>query len=624
MQKSLDILERNVQWIALGLGGIFLLWAVYSYVVTPPAVVTIGGTTLSPGEVAPRTAEVPAKTVQVAMNDGATVHIQQLNVAQAFDEAMSGRHMALAALPAWAVGQSSKTDVGPHVGGQTSTQTRIAALPVLPPAQLVSAQSGLSVVQLPDANEANGAPNPRSRVAPAVQAAANLEDMDWVGLFFKVPAAAMKSAFEAPLKGQQIDPALYNTTVLQVEVQRQEAQGTDSATGQPIWPADDKYDVVTPVLKVFRSQVKPMPSDAATKGQEYEYWNWAENNPQLVYTPEFFQVTGGTPPPDLAAIYTGNGPNGANAGGDTTAPATGTDATTPGADQGTTPQPAAPQSQPAAPAAAHQPAAAAQGARPAANPNYFYAPLPGEDPREYGRRSYGRDFRRPDLSRRGYERGATGGRPAFPAQGFNPGMAAGQGKIDPLNMDDDLKLWVFDDTAKPGQTYRYRIVYKLRNPLFGTANLADPKLEGTFDLKSPPSPWSGPVLVPATTKFWLATLGRNNARLDLYAFNKGEWKVSHPSLTPGDLVPGTDWTVVDVRGNDTRDRDHYVLLTNDAGQMSKRDLNADRSDPAHQDMVTQTAPPPADGTTGVGTAPPISGRRPGGFRGGYRGGYRGR
>ena len=36
MQKVIDFLEKHVQWVALGLGGLFLLLMVYLYVLTPP------------------------------------------------------------------------------------------------------------------------------------------------------------------------------------------------------------------------------------------------------------------------------------------------------------------------------------------------------------------------------------------------------------------------------------------------------------------------------------------------------------------------------------------------------------------------------------------------------------
>src|SRR5262245_17738473 len=52
MKKVLDFLEKNVQWIAIALGGIYLLWMVYSYVIKSPVEVSgIAADPLPPGKV---------------------------------------------------------------------------------------------------------------------------------------------------------------------------------------------------------------------------------------------------------------------------------------------------------------------------------------------------------------------------------------------------------------------------------------------------------------------------------------------------------------------------------------------------------------------------------------------
>lgn len=606
MQKTLDILERNVQWIALGLGGIFLLWAVYGYVVTPPAAVDINRAKVGPGEVSFRTEEGPAKSVQTAMNDSTGIQIPQLNVAQAFHQTMVSP--VAPAVPEYVIGitGSNAIEEGGTKTPENTRDVRIAVLPKLPPAQVVSAQAGLSVVNPPQNNNAAipGVPN---RGPAPVQPVVQTEDLDWVGVFFKVPADQLKAAFQAPVAGRQMDPALYNTTVLEVQVQRQQSQGVD-ANGQQIWPKDDQFEPV-PTIRIYRQDIRKMPADTAAPAQKYDFADWAEKNPQLVYTPEFYQVTGGAPPPDLAAIY--NPPNGANGAAGAGAGA-GDNA---GQDNAT--QPAAPDAttQPAAPAGAQQKGQPAARA----NSEVFYMLQDNTRPPTRGYADY---YRR---ERRNWGRPGPGGTfvpgqpgaPPFPGPGQPQNFAGGEGKIDPLNLMDDLKIWAYDDTAKPGQTYRYRIVYKLRNPVFGTANVADPKLSGQLALVSPPSEWTAPVAVPEKTKFWVATLVPNKATLDVFQWAKGEWKKLTPkesALTPGDQVPGTDWTVVDVRvGDSAHDRDKYVLLTSDTGQMSKRDYSVDHSDPAHQDLNNQTNPNaggtgPAQGSL-VPPPPPASSMR---------------
>lgn len=59
MEKQKNFFEQNVQWIALGLGGVFLLLMVFFYVLQRPVAVTINGAELGPGEVEPETIKGP-------------------------------------------------------------------------------------------------------------------------------------------------------------------------------------------------------------------------------------------------------------------------------------------------------------------------------------------------------------------------------------------------------------------------------------------------------------------------------------------------------------------------------------------------------------------------------------
>jgi len=51
MQKVVDFLEKNVQWVALGLSGVVFLLMVWIYVVKSPVTVTVAGKELTPGDV---------------------------------------------------------------------------------------------------------------------------------------------------------------------------------------------------------------------------------------------------------------------------------------------------------------------------------------------------------------------------------------------------------------------------------------------------------------------------------------------------------------------------------------------------------------------------------------------
>jgi hypothetical protein len=51
MQKVVSLLEKNVQWIVLGLGALYLLWIVWVYVLNSPVAVNVGGREVEPGKV---------------------------------------------------------------------------------------------------------------------------------------------------------------------------------------------------------------------------------------------------------------------------------------------------------------------------------------------------------------------------------------------------------------------------------------------------------------------------------------------------------------------------------------------------------------------------------------------
>ena len=68
MEKVTAFLEKHVQWLALGLGVIYVLWVVYAYVLTPPVTVALNDRTLTPGEIDKVIASGPALELKRAMD----------------------------------------------------------------------------------------------------------------------------------------------------------------------------------------------------------------------------------------------------------------------------------------------------------------------------------------------------------------------------------------------------------------------------------------------------------------------------------------------------------------------------------------------------------------------------
>ncbi|HMB95428.1 MAG TPA: hypothetical protein VKK61_05265, partial [Tepidisphaeraceae bacterium] len=169
-----------------------------------------------------------------------------------------------------------------------------------------------------------------------------------------------------------------------------------------------------------------------------------------------------------------------------------------------------------------------------------------------------------------------------------------------------IVCWANDDTVQPGHVYRYRITYKIKNPLFATVNIAkNVNLTKTIALISEPSEWSANVEVPSIIKFWIvrSPSSRGIVPIQIFRWHEGESKAKIFDVSPGDSIGlkegdidyTTGWTVVDV-GEDPRTRGQFVLLMDAAGNLRKRDVQKDLSDPKFQSMKQQVAGAAASAT----------------------------
>jgi hypothetical protein len=585
MEKTLAILERNVQWFALGLGVIFLAWVAYAYVVTPPAQVQIPGAgVVGPGQVAMATSSGPVRKFEQENSRKDAPDFATPDIVSSWRGQMNRPFGS--PIGAYVFDGLTSGGIVPRDQNLTpDNNIHLAALPVLPEARPVGVAAGLSVINQP-AKPVN--PNVRQPVAVA----ATQHDLLWDVTAFKIPADALARAFAAPLNGRPSPgPEIYNTTLLQVVLERQRATGVD-ANGQPVFPDEDKVTPDTvPALSIYKSELQSLPSEADPTAKKYEYLDWAQKNPDLIGRPAFYEVVAGdpwNPPQDPATAAPGDAVAGNPAAGNAGAP----DAA--GATQPSEVPPA-----PASPPDSTTPTPKTPAPAPASSGNPFYAPEDRERaaaPPYYppsraayeqsGRGSYGRGNPRFGRGLRGRMNPNQFNAP----NQFNGG--GGNGVIDPLNLQEDIEIWCHDETVKPGQTYRYRVIYKMKNPVFEIANMADPKSVNTLVLSSKPSKWTEPVKVPETTKFWLASLNDNSAHFDVFHWIHGAWTAKkNLPLVPGDLVPGTDWSLVDLRhGEGSRHSEYYALLTDDGGDMSRRSMAVDGGDPNHQTMLDDTNP----------------------------------
>ena len=590
MQKTLDILEKNVQWIVLGLAGLFLLWVAYAYVWTPPATVKINNRIATPADAALVT-QVEAKQLDQQIKDSRSVNFPTDDLVTAWEKHIQDPYAA--PLPQLAFNTVTQGQVvfdpGHH---DPNGMPRITELPVPPKPQLLPPTAGLSTVSL----QAPNAPQNGN-----VQAVAQpTKDTDWITLSAVIRAAALRDALQAPLKGAAIDPGLYNTSLLEVVLERQESNGVD-ANGAPTFPPEDKTNVTKiPALSIYQPTLQKVPADSASKDAQYQFLTWAQQNPSLVSAPVFNQVTAGDPwpTPQLPAATPDAGTPPGTPAAPASVPATGApdpsavpSGAAPSGNPPTNPPPATPPTTPTpAPTTPVAPPAAAGMKYPS---NASYAPLDPSRPPDSGypsRRSR-RDYFPPGFN---------------PANnpGINPGNGGGPDPnnaavIDAVNLTNDLLIWATDETVKPGKTYRYRISYKIKNPVFGVTNLAPEALVKQFLINSPPSDWTDAVKALPITKFWVASVAQNHASLDVFQYQGGTWKtMKKVPANPGDQVPGTDLTLVDVRSPEaSHGQNQYVLLTSDTGEMQRRDLATDQKDSDHALMLDPTG-------AGAGTAPP--------------------
>src|SRR3954464_13776069 len=99
MQKFTAILEKNVEWFALGIAGLFFCWMLYSYIVTAPVTATVGSTPATPGEVDTIILNGPAKELDRKTKDESVPKIAVANFGQEVESVLSNKNVEIAAIP---------------------------------------------------------------------------------------------------------------------------------------------------------------------------------------------------------------------------------------------------------------------------------------------------------------------------------------------------------------------------------------------------------------------------------------------------------------------------------------------------------------------------------------------
>jgi len=225
--------------------------------------------------------------------------------------------------------------------------------------------------------------------------------------------------------------------------------------------------------------------------------------------------------------------------------------------------------------------------------------------------------------------GYTGPPPGFEGEGgqFDPGMPQpGQnlprGKpfnhplppaapFAPSSVNQDIVGWLYDDTVLPEKTYRYRVRYRILNPLFNaTVPGVNLDLTRIFALVGEDSTvWSEPVTLQPETFIYVINSAQTplnpqagSARISIYRWQGGSvrstvdtYRVGDPiGIKSGEIDFQTDWTLAEVRVDSTNPSKSFALLMSKDGQIKRLPAINVSDDPKLQDLDNQAKNAAAD------------------------------
>lgn len=625
MDKAIKILEKNVEWIAVGLAGLWMAWVGWTYFISKPPTVEIGNQSYTASTADDFIRRTEEEKLKQKLDSVSMPKFPVVNIASDFKSRLDPLPPELVPQYAWASYPPIRQLDPNNLPGKKADPAQLAKrLPKVPVPTLVALKIGRSQVQLPfqapAAAVAGNQPAALLQVAaPADAQAGKLEDKIWESQFAKFS----QKALEADFKEANIPPALGTIIYTHVQLERQEVFA-DGSYGTP---------EAVPALSI-----SVPPSDRKLAPMQFIAWASADaqTQSQILQAP-FYTVVKGTqwePPvdPDKAAadkkaldlawtaadvyarykaiqdakerakFYKENVEGrSAKEKGDFYKLQQ-DDQENDRKNRAGNPQQGRPPVRPVQPPGrpGGRGAYDAQDSRVLREMYAQAEPAPYYPPR---RTFYGPDGR-PMPYPPGYGRYPYGGRPPMLGQpDAGPGFQAGGNVI--VDANGNFDIWAHDDKAAPGKTYRYRLRVMIKNPLYNQPlQAADPKWATEPYLPIDPnegwSVWSKPVVVPSTLDMQLAGGGnlatnKEQVRFNVWRWQKGQINKSSQGFQvgPGDIIGGpektsgidytTGWTIVDVRPvlgtNDTK-----VRLIDATGRMEVRSFRQDQVDPKFKEL----------------------------------------
>lgn len=619
MDKVLPILEKYVEWIALGIAGLFLALMAYSYLAKPAVTVPLGTSQVAPGEVDPQIQTSPEMTrLKSNLERGV---IEDPKIPQASTVLVAEFNTVV---------PPPKPQGGPINGPTASTEVASDVELVIPPIATFNAfSSGWSLCtwpihQVPPAGapsvagQPGGVPGAIPGVLPGADGGFNpggfnpgggapvqmaQREFGWWTGKFQISNEQLYGAMVAA-KLNPADANTFKTAFLGVEVMRQEKQ-LDGG-----WGKETPVDVLPEYAPLVKAN--PLPKDNASAQEKNVYMIWAAQNVQMLVQPAFPQVIAGDPwylpgTPAPAQNNPGFNPEFRAPQPQPFVP-------------GEVPAPRPPAFRPGRPEAKSDlPGGVMLTSGPAFNPGRGFTPDEGSAPAVPGT---------PGAIQPSFAGGsdASGAGPV-PGVGDPDGVfypqVIQQAAINQGLKDLPTNVLVHDITVQPGKTYRYKIRYHIRNPLFNVERVK-PEFKNKLVLTSAWSDWSTDYTVPARVEFWVNAV--NVPRLGVIesvdfdvvvADPTAGWKPEKVKAMPGDqIAKGTGdsgWSLVDVRP--MKDGKNYEIILADVnGTVQRRELQKDIDDPKRRERVGVPEQPPVVPGLGAGPdsgIPPVRPGRPG-------------
>lgn len=172
------------------------------------------------------------------------------------------------------------------------------------------------------------------------------------------------------------------------------------------------------------------------------------------------------------------------------------------------------------------------------------------------RGDYPRDGRSHDQPRYLYDQGSDGRRDydyrdqrgGMPSDIWNRDQRRGGVAEDEEPRDHIVRIWAHDLTVEPGQTYRYRLIVTVLNPLFRQDRVPDEQREYYYDkLALGPdeqtlaeTSWTDPVRIDPEYYFFLVGGSAENelAEIEFWQIYDGAWRRGEFQVRPGDPIAG--------------------------------------------------------------------------------------